>query len=159
MKHITRHILAFAALAALLAVSAPPLHAADESPPASAASVVVVADSTAPADLATTANEPALYQAVAAETAASLTWQQSLIVVFTPIIIAGLKKIVPEIPKVWLPILAAVLGGLGGWVTSLATGADLNVWLGLGLGLAGVGLREATKQIGAATAATGPSAA
>ena len=69
-----------------------------------------------------------------------------------PLLVAGLKKLVPVIPKLWLPILAAVLGAIGEIINSFASGGSANVWLGLGLGLAGVGVREATKQFKAAAA-------
>jgi hypothetical protein len=85
--------------------------------------------------------------AITAEAAAPLTWQQSLIAVITPLLIAGIKLLVPKIPRVWLPILAPLLGVLLEWIAHLATGATLNVWAGVALGAAGVGLREAVTQI------------
>lgn len=90
---------------------------------------------------------PPVDTAVAAPVAAPLTWQQSLIAVVTPLLIAGIKLAVPKIPRVWLPILAPLLGVGLEYVSHLATGATLNVWAGLALGAAGVGLREAVTQI------------
>jgi len=87
-----------------------------------------------------------------ADTVASLTWQQSLIVVLTPLIIAGLKKLIPSVPKGVLPFLAPICGVLLEVVSHLATGSTLNPWAALALGAAGVGLREAVKQLKNATA-------
>ncbi|MCD6071955.1 MAG: hypothetical protein K0R17_2255 [Rariglobus sp.] len=84
---------------------------------------------------------------VAAPEAAPLTLQQSLIAVLTPLIIAGIKLAIPKIPRVWLPIMAPFLGMLIEYISHLLTGSTLNVWAGLALGAAGVGLREAVTQI------------
>lgn len=75
------------------------------------------------------------------------SWQQALIPILTPLIVAGVKLIVPRIPRVWLPILAPVLGAALDYVAHLATGSSLNPLAGLALGAAGVGLREVVDQV------------
>ncbi len=85
--------------------------------------------------------------AVVAESAVSLTWQQALIPVLTPLVIAGVKWLVPSIPKAWLPLSAPVIGLLIDVVTHFAAGTAMNPTVALVLGAAGVGLREAKKQL------------
>lgn len=104
-----------------------------------------VADATASAGalLDATTGQPA----VVAAPALALTWQQALISVIVPLIVAGLRWLVPKIPSGVLPFIAAVLGGFGELANAWMTNGNANVWLGLALGLAGVGVREATKQV------------
>lgn len=85
--------------------------------------------------------------AITTPEASTLSWQQAIIPLLTPILVAGIKKVLPKIPSVWIPVIAATLGAVGSVIDHFATGATLNMWLGVGLGLAGVGVREATKQL------------
>lgn len=73
-----------------------------------------------------------------------LTW---LIPIIVPLIIAGCKKLLPGLPKVWLPILGPILGAAIDIVGQFTTGAAGNLWLAVGLGAAGVGLREIVDQV------------
>lgn len=84
---------------------------------------------------------------VVAETALALTWQQALIPVLTPLIIAGVKMLLPRIPKMWLPLAAPVVGLLIDLVSHFALQTELSPMAALALGAAGVGLREAQKQV------------
>lgn len=98
------------------------------------------------------AEDAAAAVTAAAEQAAALPWQLGLIPVLTPLIIAGVKLLVPKIPGAWLPVLAPVLGLVLDLISHFTTGSNLNVWLAAGLGLAGVGVREAVDQVSKAGA-------
>lgn len=69
----------------------------------------------------------------------------TLIPLLVPAALAVLKHLAPRLPKVWLPILAPLLGAL---IEALASG-DLGPGtpLGAALGAAGVGLREILDQL------------
>lgn len=67
--------------------------------------------------------------------------------VLVPLIIAGFKKLLPEIPSVLLPLIAVLLGIVGGVITQYATGLTGNIWLSALLGIAGVGVRELVDQM------------
>lgn len=67
--------------------------------------------------------------------------------ILVPIILLGVKKLLPNIPGWVIPILAPMLGMLTDLVNTLATGHQSNVLLAALLGLAGVGLREVKDQI------------
>lgn len=90
--------------------------------------------------------------AAVAESAPAQSWQLGLITVITPMIIAGIKLVLPKLPKVWLPIAAPVVGLLLDLLLHFTAGTQSNPWLALGFGAAGVALREAQKQIKAAVA-------
>ncbi len=77
-----------------------------------------------------------------------LTW---LIPVIVPLILAGLKKIAPAVPAWTLPILAPVLGVVVDLVNHYALGHTSNLAVSIGLGLAGVGLREVKENLLPAT--------
>jgi len=64
-----------------------------------------------------------------------------LIPIFIPVLIAGLKQILPKLPSWILPILAPILGALSATVSGVT-----DPGTGAVLGLAGVGLREAVDQ-------------
>lgn len=74
-------------------------------------------------------------------------WPLLLIPVVTPLIIAGVKWLVPKIPTPWLPVLAPMLGASLDVIAHFAAGTTLTVWLGALLGLCGVGVRELCDQI------------
>jgi hypothetical protein len=77
-----------------------------------------------------------------------LTWLTPVIV---PLIIAGVKKVLPSLPTVLLPVLGPVLGAVLDIINHVATGASTNLWAALALGAAGVGLREVVDQVKQAT--------
>lgn len=79
-------------------------------------------------------------------TAENVPWQIGLITVLTPLIVAGIKLLIPKIPKVALPWIAPAVGVLLDMLSHYTLGADMNVWLAAGAGLAGVGLRELADQ-------------
>lgn len=79
--------------------------------------------------------------------AASTPWQLALIPVLTPIIIAGVKWLMLKISTTLIPILAPILGMALDLILHFSTGTELNVWLAMGLGLAGVGVREVLDQL------------
>lgn len=70
-----------------------------------------------------------------------------LLAVIVPLIVAGIKAITPKLPGALIPPLAIALGALSDYI-----GAKLGLWhgsflLGLLLGAAGVGIREAATQL------------
>lgn len=75
-------------------------------------------------------------------------WQQALIPVVVPLVLAVLKVLFPKIPKVWIPWLAPILGAaaeIGLYYAGAVQQA--NPLLGAALGQAGVGLREMVDQL------------
>jgi len=72
----------------------------------------------------------------------------ALIPVAVPLVIAGIKLLLPRVPKVWLPVLAPVLGAIAEVVVNYSTQGHTDApWLGSALGAAGVGLREIADQV------------
>lgn len=67
--------------------------------------------------------------------------------IIVPVILAGVKALLPKLPSWTIPLLAPLLGMLVDVVNSLATAHASNLWLAAGLGLAGVGAREIKDQI------------
>lgn len=76
----------------------------------------------------------------------SLNIWQLLIPVVVPLVIAGMKYVMPKIPGPALPVIAAIIGPLTDLITSYATGNQANPILAGALGLAGVGVREVADQ-------------
>lgn len=75
-----------------------------------------------------------------------------LIVVVVPLLVLGIKKVLPFMPKVTWPILAALLGVGADWLLAKSGVIPHSSWeLGALCGAAGVGLREAAKQVLALT--------
>jgi hypothetical protein len=107
---------------------------------------------TTPAEIALNSQLSTLNSAAPAP--APLTWVQAVIAIITPVIIAGVKLLVPRIPRLWLPILAPLVGLLVDVAAHFAAGTALNPTLALALGAAGVGLREAVDQLKQAAAGT-----
>lgn len=152
MKTI-RSLLLLGLLAAVsLGGMAAPGHAQNAPPPADPPALLdpIATPSTATVAVKATAPTASANFVITAPAEGTLTWAQALIPLATPFIVAGLRKLIPSIHKAWLPIAAALLGAAGDLLAHLTTGSSLNIWLGLGLGLAGVGVREASKQIKAA---------
>lgn len=71
-------------------------------------------------------------------------WLTPLVV---PLILAGLKKVLPSLPSALIPLLAPVLGVILDLANHLATGHTTNLVVALGLGLLGVGVREVKEAI------------
>jgi hypothetical protein len=76
-----------------------------------------------------------------------MTEYQAFIPVIVPLAIAVLKVLLPRLPKVWLPILAPILGAAADIALHQAGLAHGPAWLGPTLGAAGVGLREVADQV------------
>lgn len=71
----------------------------------------------------------------------------TLVVALVPIIVAGIKKVLPNIPKLAWPVGAAVLGVVSNWLLWKAGALPNSSWaLGALCGAAGVGVREITDQ-------------
>ena len=95
----------------------------------------------------------AFAQEVAAPAAAALdgitsanvvTW---LTPVLVPLLLAGVKLVLPKLPTWVIPIAAPVIGVLIDFVNSLATAHSSNFLVAAALGLAGVGLREVKENL------------
>lgn len=67
---------------------------------------------------------------------------QWLTPVLVPLILAGIKKVIPIAPSWLIPLLAPVLGVAIDYINHFATGHTTNLMLSVLLGAAGVGLRE-----------------
>lgn len=65
--------------------------------------------------------------------------------VLSPIVTAGIKKFGPMIPKWALPMICTGLGTLSVYITDWSVGAQTNPAAAIGLGLAGIGVREVLK--------------
>lgn len=70
----------------------------------------------------------------------------SLVPVIAPLATALVKWLTPRIPPWALPTLCAALGTLATYIATATTSADLNPWLGILLGVAGIGVREILDQ-------------
>lgn len=71
---------------------------------------------------------------------------QWLTPVLVPLLIAGVKKVIPMIPTLFLPLIAPVLGIAIDYAAHLASGHATNTIVAAALGLVGVGLREIVDQ-------------
>lgn len=70
--------------------------------------------------------------------------------VLVPLVVAAVKWWKPNIPKPWLPIIAALLGPVFDQAIAYVAGIEATGWQAALLGLAGIGLRELKDQIGKA---------
>jgi hypothetical protein len=71
-----------------------------------------------------------------------------LIVLVVPLVVLGIKKVLPMLPKLTWPIAATLLGVGADWLLSVAGAIPTSSWeVGALCGAAGIGLREATKQV------------
>lgn len=69
-----------------------------------------------------------------------------LISVITPVVVWGISKVVPVIPRSWLPLLAPLVGALVQHLVDYVTGLNLT-WLdGATAGGLGVFVREVVNQ-------------
>jgi hypothetical protein len=76
---------------------------------------------------------------------AATNWALMLIPVVVPILIAVIKLFLPKLPKLWIPILAPVLGAVCDMLMGGAFGS--GTIMGAIAGSAGVGLREIVDQV------------
>jgi hypothetical protein len=67
--------------------------------------------------------------------------------VVVPMLIALVKKVLPQVPSWALPIIAPLLGVALEVINSLATTQAANFWAAAALGLAGIGVREVADQV------------
>ena len=71
-----------------------------------------------------------------------------LIVLVVPLVVLGIKKVLPVLPKITWPIAATLLGVAADWLLAKSGALPHSSWeLGALCGAAGIGLREATKQV------------
>lgn len=88
--------------------------------------------------------------ATAAQQAQLVTLWNGLVVLLVPVIVASIKKWIPNVPKVSWPLLATVLGAGADWLLGKSGALAHSSWaMGALCGAAGVGLREATMQVAA----------
>lgn len=67
--------------------------------------------------------------------------------VLAPILTAGVKWLTPRIPPYLLPMICTGLGTLAVYITQWSTGTQTNAAIAIGLGLAGIGVREVLDQL------------
>lgn len=77
-----------------------------------------------------------------------LTWLTPVVV---PIVLLGVKKVLPRVPAGLIPILAPILGILIDLVNTYGLHHSSNLALAAVAGLAGVGLREVKEAVKPAT--------
>ena len=67
---------------------------------------------------------------------------QAVIPVVVPFIVWGVRKVLPKIPRVALPMIAVGLGMGLDWLLAYTSGGTFSPLVGAALGGAGVALRE-----------------
>ena len=82
-------------------------------------------------------------------------WWTYIIPLLTPLLVLGVKKLAPNIPNAWLPVIATMSGVVLDFLHGLATTATSHVGLGVVLGLASIGVRELLDQLKQAAAGEG----
>ena|SRR5688572_7238990 len=75
-----------------------------------------------------------------------ITLWQSLIPLVVPLIIFGLRNMIPKLPSKWTPILAPLIGALIDVLLNFADLGDGKGMVGAVLGTAGIGVREVYNQ-------------
>lgn len=78
-----------------------------------------------------------------------------LIAVIVPIIVFAVRKIIPVMPKAMLPVLAGAFGPMVEAVLTWMGNYEFTGVAGVAMGLAGVGVRELKKQVGAVLRSSG----
>ena len=76
----------------------------------------------------------------------SLGWVNLLIAGLTPIVISGIKKVVPKIPTVALPFAAPIVGVILTQIEAFVTGHSTSLVTGAVAGALGLYLREVVDQ-------------
>lgn len=74
--------------------------------------------------------------------------------VLSPLLTAGIKWLTPRIPGWMLPMICTGLGTLSVYIAQWSTGTQTNAAVAIGLGLAGIGVREIKDQLTPARPAT-----
>lgn len=72
---------------------------------------------------------------------------KALIPILVPLLVWGVRSILPKIPKAALPILSPILGALLDALLAYIAGGQWSPIAGAALGAAGVGLREIVDQL------------
>ena len=67
--------------------------------------------------------------------------------VLSPLVTAGLKWLQPRIPSWAIPTICTALGTLGAYIAQWSAVGQTNVAVAIGLGLAGIGVREVLDQL------------
>jgi hypothetical protein len=67
--------------------------------------------------------------------------------ILVPLLLAGVKALMPKLPSWTIPMLAPLMGILIDILNAQVTAHQSNIWVAAGLGLAGVGLREVKDQV------------
>lgn len=70
-----------------------------------------------------------------------------LVPILTPLLIAGLKWLVPRLPGYTIPVICTALGTLLSYIAQWAITNTDNVGLAVALGLASIGVREVLDQL------------
>jgi MFS superfamily sulfate permease-like transporter len=73
-------------------------------------------------------------------------WLNMLIAVVTPVVIAGVRWLLPKIPKIALPLIAPVIGVILDQLAGILTSHQPGVVAGAISGAVGLWLREAADQ-------------
>lgn len=74
-------------------------------------------------------------------------WINVLTPVIGPLLTVAAKTVVPKIPKPYLPWIAIAFAMASNLVATRVTGGELDYLLAGALGLAGIGVREATEAV------------
>lgn len=67
--------------------------------------------------------------------------------VLSPLITAAMKWLIPKLPSWSIPMICTGLGTLSAYIAQWSAGVDLSVGVAIGLGLAGIGVREILDQL------------
>lgn len=67
--------------------------------------------------------------------------------VLSPLLTAGVKWAAPRIPSFLLPMICTGLGTLSVYIAQWSAGEQTNAAVAIGLGLAGIGVREVIDQL------------
>jgi hypothetical protein len=62
--------------------------------------------------------------------------------ILTPILVAGIKKVMPKIPPALIPPIAISLGAIVNALGTVSLGNDPSIWKAVLLGFASIGVRE-----------------
>jgi hypothetical protein len=76
-----------------------------------------------------------------------------LVSVLSPVVVAGVKKVVPKVPKVLLPLASVAVGTAGAVLSDHVFGSALGASGGAVAGAVGVAVREVLDQVKAALSA------
>lgn len=70
-----------------------------------------------------------------------------IVSVVSPVVVAGVKKVAPRIPKVLLPVASVVVGTVGALASDQFLGTALGAAGGAVAGAVGVAVREVVDQV------------